>query len=440
MNATGRVGWTLVPSGIGAVDRKLGGIPRAATTLFWGSPGGGKTTATLAFVRAGLAASETVGVVTTHTATALRDHAARLLQLDLIPFERIGQLALYDVDFLGHHFGGDAVTTLASLRQDLLFEVATREIQRLAFDPLDPLVANVPMGRQEDFAEQLEGLFGQLGTTTFCTAYRGLDPNPTLEALSNHAPAVFEASAEALYVRRATWSELAGKMLPLTGKRPFPETLPGPAPAGLNALLETATETFARSMQASANDDSRPTTRLPRIERDTGLPTNTGPWPAQRQHEPPAHTGPWPAQRELERPASTGPWPAQRESEPLDETTWPPAHRGAGLAAADYDPTYRHALLSRDELGDGSGLLGAPTRATLLASPEDLSQPPTTVPTEVGLEPPALSAQATEAGDQGVDEDEDRTSLDDDAPTMARDLVRAPFYDDDDSTIPGGGR
>lgn len=425
MNATGRVGWTLVPSGIGAVDRKLGGIPLAATTLFWGSPGGGKTTATLAFVRAGLAAGETVGVVTTHTATALRDHAARLLQLDLIPFERIGQLALYDVDFLGHHFGGDAVTTLASLRQDLLFEVATREIQRLAFDPLDPLVANVPVGQQEGFAEQLEGLFGQLGTTTFCTAYRGLDPNPTLEALATHAPAVFEASAEALYVRRAAWSELAGKMLPLTGKRPFPETLPGPAPAGLQALLETATETFARSMQAAASDDSRPTTRLPRIDRDTGLPTNTGPWPAQR---------------ELEPPASTGPWPAQREDARLEEdSTWAPALREPPKSATEYDPTHRHPLVSQHELDSARpALLDAPTRATLLASPEDLRAPPTALPTEVGSEagPPALSALATEAGDHWGDEDEAGGAQDDDAATIARDLAR-PFCEEDDATIPG---
>ena len=60
-------------------------------------------------------------------------------------------------------------------------------------------------------------------------------------------------------------------------------------------MTETATETFARSMQVPGAEDTRPTTRFPRIDRETGLPTNTGPWPAPAAYDRPANTGPWPA-------------------------------------------------------------------------------------------------------------------------------------------------
>jgi archaellum biogenesis ATPase FlaH len=215
----------LVRSGIDPVDRQLGGLPARGITIWWGAPGGGKTTAALAFLRVSLSSGEAAGVVTTHTAEALREQAWAQQGLDLGAYERSGQLALFGVAELGPMLSPDPHQSVAALRQTLVAECGRRSMQRLVFDPLDPLVANTRPDDVEQLASEFEALFGQLGTTTLCTAYRGLGRHQVLEVLAGRAPATFDATPQAVYVRRASWSTLSGKSLSLDTERPYPASL-----------------------------------------------------------------------------------------------------------------------------------------------------------------------------------------------------------------------
>ncbi len=360
--------WELALSGIGPLDRELGGLPAREIAIWWGAPGGGKTTAALCFLRVALSGGEAAGVVTTHTAEALRKQAWAQLGLDLSPFEQSGQLLLFDVSRLGALMSPDPHQTLAALRQILLRECGRRAIERLVFDPLDPLVANTRPDDVDQLAAELEALFGQLGTTTLCTAYRGLDEHPVLEALATHAPATFDVSPHAIWVRRAAWSTLSGKAISLSAEEPFPGKLIGaPGPSGARAL--------------GAEDlDARKEPRARRRTRRSGeLASTSRDLPSAKTRE------------RLDELRPTRPFPRVSHEEVM-----------AQAMLAEAPPLPDHLEADQDEwtspLADGDALLddfAADVNDSLPTALQDShrSPPPRVVPTEASLDIRALAAQ-----------------------------------------------
>lgn len=131
----------MIPSGILPLERQLGGLVPARIHVLAGGVGTGKSTAALQFLAAGVAAGETVALLTRDTPAELAAHAAYLgFDIERAVAERQLTVLRFGRRFAHRLMGG---VSTAAVVDELRREWAVpRRPARLVVDPASPFLAD----------------------------------------------------------------------------------------------------------------------------------------------------------------------------------------------------------------------------------------------------------------------------------------------------------
>lgn len=183
-------------SGVEGLDSLLhGGFPVGRTTLIAGEPGTGKTIFSLQYLLTGLKLGQSVVYISIDEKPHHILMDADALGWDLRPYMENGQLKIIDVTkyFSSHEMGVQREVEGQRVIDDILRYVKDTGAQRLAIDPIAPVIFN-PARDAGVIVEYIRGLVFALeenvNCTTLITSYVPVGSNK----LSLHGVEEFVAS------------------------------------------------------------------------------------------------------------------------------------------------------------------------------------------------------------------------------------------------------
>lgn len=204
-------------TGIEALDRRIGGLVPGRYYLVTGSPGAGKTSAALQFVRAGLDREEVCAVLTQEDPRDLLAQA-EFLGCPLRGPAHRNQLVLlqYRLDFT-HNYR--RTVDSGRLFEELLNNLGSAPLDRLVIDPFTPFLET---GASEDVFAAFSRFLGGLNCTSFITVpgevndqYRAL----LLDRLMSGAAGIIHLESGAGQARRLSIRKIRH---PVENTDPFP--------------------------------------------------------------------------------------------------------------------------------------------------------------------------------------------------------------------------
>ncbi len=165
-----------ISSGIDGLDKLLfGGFPKGRAYLIAGEPGAGKTIFSLQFLLAGLALGERCVYISIDEKPEHVIADALSMGWDLTPYLQKGQFHILDVTsyFSKSKIETDGGIYIHQIVEDILAFVKKAGAQRLAIDPISPLV--FAERKLPEISEYIKTLIfateDNLGCTTVLTSY-----------------------------------------------------------------------------------------------------------------------------------------------------------------------------------------------------------------------------------------------------------------------------